>query len=104
MKVINTPGMSEKRQHFLQHKEKHISSKEAYTDGSKSTGRKVGYTAVFTDTTRRGVLPEEASIHTAEMTAMKEIKEYIYNIFRLLELNAGHREQQRNSPNTVSDI
>ena len=36
---------------------------------------KVGYAAVFTDTTRRGTLPEEASIHTAEMTAMKEMKE-----------------------------
>ena len=43
-------------------------------DGSKSTGRKVGYVTVFTDATRRGALPEEASIHTAEMTAMKEIK------------------------------
>ena len=42
---------------------------------SKSTRRKVGYAAVFTDTTRKGTLPEEASIHTAEMTAMKEIKE-----------------------------
>ena len=46
-----------------------------YTDRSKSIGRKVDYAAVFADTTRRGVLPEEASIHTAEMTAMKDIKE-----------------------------
>ena len=44
-------------------------------DESKSTGQKVGYAAVFMDTTRRGALPEEASIHTAEMIAMKEIKE-----------------------------
>ena len=48
-------------------------------DGSKNTGRKVCYAAVFTNTTRRGPLPEEASIHTTEMTAiktvMKEIKE-----------------------------
>ena len=36
---------------------------------------KVGYAAIFTDSTRRGALPEEASIHTAEMTEMKEIKE-----------------------------
>ena len=35
----------------------------------------VGYTAVFTDSTRRRALPEEAFIHTAEMTAKKEIKE-----------------------------
>ena len=46
-----------------------------YTDRSKSIGRKVDYAAVFADTTRRGVLPEEASIHTAEMTEIKEIKE-----------------------------
>ena len=59
---------NERKQHFLQHKEKHINMKETYTDGSKSTGRKVGFAAVFTDITRRGSLPEEASIHTAEMT------------------------------------
>ena len=51
-------------------KGKLCSSKEAYKDGLK----KVGYAAVFTDTNRRGALQEEA-IHTAEMTAMKEIKE-----------------------------
>ena len=55
----HTGNENEKNQHFLQHKEKHISSKEAYTDESKSTGKKVGYAA----------LPEEASIHTAEITA-----------------------------------
>ena len=70
----HTGNESEKKQHFLQHKEKHSSSKEAYTDGSKSTGRKVGYAAVFTDSTRREALPEEASIHTSEMTAIKKIK------------------------------
>ena len=30
---------------------------------------------MFADTTRSGALPEGASIHTAEMTAMKDIKE-----------------------------
>ena len=40
-------------------------------DGSKSTERKVSYAAVFTDTTRRGALPEEVSIQTTEMTAIK---------------------------------
>ena len=44
----HTENESEKKQHFLQHNEKHSSSKEAYTDGSKSTGKKEGYTAVFT--------------------------------------------------------
>ena len=43
---------------------------------SKNTGKKVGFAAVFTDIIRRGVLLEEASIHTAEMTAIKiELKE-----------------------------
>ena len=32
------------------------------------------YAAVFADTIRRGSLPEETFIRTAEMTAMKEIK------------------------------
>ena len=75
-------------------------------DGSKRTGRK-GYAAAFTDTTRRGALPEEASIHTAEMTPMKEIKEKgqkMGNIYRLVELNAGHREQQSKSLDTKSGI
>ena len=34
-------------------------------------GKKVGLAAVFDDATRRGALSEEASIHTAEMTAIK---------------------------------
>ena len=62
---------NERKQHFLQHKEKHKSNKEAFMDGSKSIGRKVGFAAVFMNTTRRGALPEEASIHTAEMTVIK---------------------------------
>ena len=44
-----------------------------YYDKPIILGMKVGYAAVFTDITRRGSLPEEASIHIAEMTAMKEI-------------------------------
>ena len=71
--MIKTPG--KRKQHFLQHKEKHGSSKLAYMNGLKSTGRKVGYAAVFADTTRRGALLDETSTHTVEMTAMKEIKE-----------------------------
>ena len=55
---------SERKQHFLQHKEKHSHNKEASTDGSKSTGRKAGFAA----------LPVDASIHTTEMTAMRENK------------------------------
>ena len=56
---------SERKQHFLQHKEKNSNNKKSYTDGSKSTGRKVDFASVFTDITRRGILTEEASIHTA---------------------------------------
>ena len=58
---------SERKQHFLQHKGKHSNNKEAYTDGPKSTGRKVGYVAVFAKITRRGALQKKASNHTAEM-------------------------------------
>ena len=54
-------------QHFIQHS----GSKEAYTDWSKSTGRKVSYAAVFTLHQNRGT-SEEASIHKAEMIAMKD--------------------------------
>ena len=65
---------SERKQHFLQHKEKHNNNKETYTNGSKSTGKKVDLAAVFADITRRGALPEETSIHTAEITTIREIK------------------------------
>ena len=61
----------EKRRHFLQHKSKHKKEKEVYTDGSKNPGKKVGLAAVFEVATRRGSLPEEVSIHTADMTAIK---------------------------------
>ena len=50
-----------------QHKGNHSNNKEAYTDRSKSTGRKV----CFADITRRGALPKEASILIVEMTAIK---------------------------------
>ena len=66
-----TGNNSEKKQHFLQHREKHDNNKEAYSDGSKSTRRKVGSAAVFTDITIRGTQPKEASIHIAKITAMR---------------------------------
>ena len=34
----------------------HSNNKEVYTYGSKSIGRKVDFTAVFADNTRRGAL------------------------------------------------
>ena len=58
-----TPKNLEKRQHQKE--------KEVYKDGSKNPGKNVGLAAVFKDATRRDALPEEASIYTAEMTAIK---------------------------------
>ena len=95
----NTRNDSERKQYFLQHKENHSNKKEAYTDGSKSTGRKVGFAAVFTDITRRGALPEEASIHTVEMR-----RHEMGNIYRFTEFNACHQELQRKPSNIKSDI
>ena len=63
---------SERKQHFLQNKEKHSNNKETYTDESKAMGKKVGFAVVYGNITRRGILPEEASIDTAEMTAIKK--------------------------------
>ena len=40
-------------------------------------GRKLVFAAVFADISRRGPLPEEASIHTAEMTAMRDIQKRV---------------------------
>ena len=62
---------SKRKQHFLQHNENHDNNQEAYTDGSKSTGRKAGFAAIYVEITRKGAQPEKASIYTAEMTAIK---------------------------------
>ena len=66
---------NEKKQHYLQKKNPKI-TKEAYSDRSKSMGKKVGIAAVFRDINRKGALLEEASIHTAKMTsiALNEIQ------------------------------
>ena len=53
----------------------------------------VGFAAVYANITRRGALPEEASIHTAEMTATRHTKERGHemgNIYKLTEFNDGH--------------
>ena len=65
---------SERKQHFRQHKGKHSNSKEAYTGGSNSKGRKVGFATVIAYITRRGPLLEEVSIHTVVMKAIREIQ------------------------------
>ena len=79
--LINKKIYIEKKHHFLQHTEKPKNTKEAYTDESKSIGRKVGFAAVFTDITTRGVLPKEASIHPGKITAIKvALKEILYAV------------------------
>ena len=45
----HTGNDSERKQQFLQHKVKHSNNKEAYTNGLKSTGKKVGFAPVFAD-------------------------------------------------------
>ena len=97
MKEKHMRNDSARKQHFQQHKRKHSNNKKAYTDGSKSSRRKVGYADVFTNVTKRGALPEEASIHTAEMIAIKvglkeiqKVKTKISNIYRHSELYAFH--------------
>ena len=82
-------------------KKKHNNNKETNMDGSKSTGMEGRYCSSIrkhANITRREALPEEASIHTIEMTAMKELKEredIRWVIYKLVELNAGHREKQK---------
>ena len=108
MKEKHVGNDSESKQHFLQHKGNHSNNKETYTDTSKSTGRKVGFAAIFAGIIRRGALPEETFIHTAEMTIMREIQKKRGNkkgsIYRLAEFNAGYPEQQREPSNINSDI
>ena len=55
----------------IQHKEKHKNNKEAYTNGSKSIGKKSGFAAKLF--IRKGTMFEEASIHTAEMSVIKQL-------------------------------
>ena len=42
---------------------------------SKNTGKKVGFAAVFPDTTRRGPLPEEASIYYVKSLHAQDLEE-----------------------------
>ena len=69
-----TKNGNKRKQHFLQHKENHSNNKKNYIDGSKSTGRKVGFSAVFQDFTTREALPDDAEM-TAIKIAMREIQE-----------------------------
>ena len=59
-----------------------------------SIGKKVYFGVVIMDFARRGALPEEASICTAEMTAINknsiEKKQKIGNIYRHSKLYAVH--------------
>ena len=71
MKEKNTQGITERESSISYNTKKHNNNKEPYMDRSKSTERKVSFAAVFRDITSREALLEEASIHTAEMTAIK---------------------------------
>ena len=68
-----------RKQHFLQHKEKHSNNKKTYTDGSN---RKVGFAAKFTDITGRKVLPKETSSPTPLRKVQKreEMRRAIYTV------------------------
>ena len=49
----------------------HKNTKRAYTDRSKSIGKKVGFATVFLDITRRSTLSEEAYITTIKIVLKK---------------------------------
>ena len=48
-----------KNHHLRMMRKKHKNTKEACTDGPKSTGKIVGFAAVFLDINRRGTLSEK---------------------------------------------
>ena len=50
---------NEKKTTLFAAEKKHKYTKETYTEGPKSMGRKVDFVVVFTYISRRGALPEE---------------------------------------------
>ena len=66
-KNLSTQALQQK---FRAHLHKHSTSVYCFTDGSK-TADGVGYAAVFETTTIKGPLPKQASIFTAELTAIE---------------------------------
>ena len=68
---MHTRNVKEKKL-FVAIQRKTQKCKKTYTDVSKSTGKKVGLAAVFTNIIRRVALFDEASIHTAKMTKIKK--------------------------------
>ena len=82
--------------------------KEVYIEVSKSMRRKVGFVVVFTDITRREVLPEKNSIHTAKMSAikvaLKDIRKRWYYILSLGALCSLLNATKKKSPNIKSEI
>ena len=99
----HTSNDSKKKQHKGSHSG---SNDEAYIDGSKSTGRKLGFAAVFLE--RRGTLPDESSIHTAEMTtikiAMRGKQKREDMRWEIHTDSLSSTEQQRKPSNIKSDI
>ena len=93
----HTGNGNKRKQYFLQHKENHSNNKEVYTDGSKSTRRKVGFAAVFADIIRRSIHP-----HSNKKSNERDTKKRGYeidNIYRLGEFNTRHCEQQKKPSN-----
>ena len=64
------PIMSEKKQHFFQHKKKQKYQRILYRQ-VKEHRKMVDFAAVFKDITRRRTLSEEAPIPTSKMTTIK---------------------------------
>ena len=92
------PTNNSEKKHLLKHKEIYKISKKLKQICLRAQ-EKIDFALVFTDITRKGASSEEASIHTAEMAAIKvALKEMhkrknkrgnIY-MYRLSELCADH--------------
>ena len=94
------------KQEFLQHKKKYKNTKSLHRWVEECS-----FAAVLTDITRRRVLPEKSSIHTAERTAMKIALKEIHKrederrvIYIDSEFYAIHWIQQRKLSNIKSNI
>ena len=94
-----TGNESERKQYFLQHKGKHSNSKKAYMVRSKSTGRKVGYAAVFADTIRR-------SWNNSNKRDKRKKGNKMGNIYRLVDSMLAIENNKKNHPilNQIYDI
>ena len=92
-----------KKQHFLQNKGNH--SNDAYKDWSKSTGRKVGFAAVFTDIARRSLHPHNWNdSNKIEMRERQKREDMRWVIYTLSLSSMLAIENNRKPSNIKSDI